>query len=72
MLEIFVTEANTLSEKTLISGDTLFWGTWGRTDLPGGSETEIQRSLSNLNKLPADTVVYPGHDYYGFMLKDNL
>lgn len=60
------------SEKTLISGDTLFFGTWGRTDLPGGSETEIQRSLSNLNKLPADTVVYPGHDYYGFMLKDNL
>ena len=59
------------AEKVLISGDTLFYGSWGRTDLPGGSEVEIQRSLRNLNKLPADTVVYPGHDYYGFMLKDN-
>lgn len=54
-------------EKMLISGDTLFYGTWGRTDLPGGSEVEIMHSLVALKeKIPGDTKVYPGHDYFGF------
>lgn len=49
-------------EKLLFSGDTLFRGTWGRTDLPTGSIKEIMNSITNkLLKLPDDTIVYPGH-----------
>lgn len=55
--------------KILISGDTLFYGTWGRTDLPGGSEVQIMHSLSVLKeKIPGETLVYPGHDYFGFRM----
>ncbi len=50
------------SEKCLFSGDTLFRGTWGRTDLPTGSLEDIMYSISNkLMKLPDETIVYPGH-----------
>ena len=45
----------------LFSGDTLFKGDWGRTDLPGGNEDQIQQSLKRLLSLNEDTVVYPGH-----------
>lgn len=49
-------------EKMLFSGDTLFRGTWGRTDLPTGSIVDIMNSITNkLLKLPDDTIVYPGH-----------
>jgi hydroxyacylglutathione hydrolase len=48
-------------EGVLFSGDTLFASTYGRVDVPGGSEEEMQRSLSRLMKLPKDTIVYPGH-----------
>lgn len=55
------------TEKLLISGDTLFYQSWGRTDLYGGSESQIQASLRGLvKKVPSDTRVYPGHDYSGF------
>jgi hydroxyacylglutathione hydrolase len=48
--------------KKLIAGDTLFAGSIGRTDLPGGSMPKILRSLHNLvASLPEDTVVIPGH-----------
>ena len=46
---------------TLFAGDTLFAGGWGRTDLPGGSVEQLERSLARLGALPADTRVYPGH-----------
>jgi hydroxyacylglutathione hydrolase len=50
------------SHKKLIAGDTLFAGSIGRTDLPGGSTPKILRSLHNLvGSLPDDTVVIPGH-----------
>ena len=50
-------------EKFILTGDTLFCGTYGRTDFPGGSYTEIMDSIRNkLLKLPEDVVVYPGHD----------
>ena len=49
-------------EKLLFSGDTLFRGTWGRTDLPTGSIEDIMNSITNkLLILPDDTIVYPGH-----------
>ncbi len=49
-------------EKFVISGDTLFAGSVGRTDLPGGSFAELEKSIrKELLTLPADTVVYPGH-----------
>ena len=49
-------------EKMLFSGDTLFRGAWGRVDLPTSSFEDIISSITNkLIKLPADTIVYPGH-----------
>ena len=50
------------SEKTLIAGDTLFAGSIGRTDLPGGSFEKIIQSLhETVLALPDETVVVPGH-----------
>ena len=49
-------------DKILISGDTLFEGSVGRTDFPGGSMSNLVRSCrEKLLVLPEDTVVYPGH-----------
>ena len=50
------------AEKRLIAGDTLFAGSIGRTDLPGGSFDKIIDSLhEKVLALPDDTVVVPGH-----------
>ena len=49
------------SEHILFSGDTLFYTTIGRVDLPTGSTKCIEPSLKKLLKLPLDTRVYPGH-----------
>jgi len=50
------------AEKKLIAGDTLFAGSIGRTDLPGGSFEKIMRSLHDkLLSLPDETAVVPGH-----------
>jgi glyoxylase-like metal-dependent hydrolase (beta-lactamase superfamily II) len=49
-------------EKKLIAGDTLFAGSIGRTDLPGGSFDKIIRSLhTRVLALPDETLVVPGH-----------
>jgi glyoxylase-like metal-dependent hydrolase (beta-lactamase superfamily II) len=49
-------------EKKLIAGDTLFAGSIGRTDLPGGDTQKIMRSLHNVVlALPDETLVVPGH-----------
>ncbi len=49
-------------QKVLIAGDTLFQGSIGRTDLPGGNYDKIIRSIhENLLTLPDETVVIPGH-----------
>ena len=54
-------------ENCLFSGDTLFRGTWGRTDLPTSSREDIMNSIVNkLMVLPDETIVYPGH---GMMTK---
>src|SRR5256885_10434783 len=50
------------ADKKLIAGDTLFAGSIGRTDLPGGSFEKIMRSLHDkLLSLPDETAVVPGH-----------
>ena len=50
------------AEKVLIAGDTLFYESYGRTDLDTGSEAAIMRSLrEQLFLLPDDVEVYPGH-----------
>lgn len=49
-------------EKMIFSGDTIFRGTWGRTDLPTGSFEEIMNSIVNkIMILPDDIIIYPGH-----------
>jgi hydroxyacylglutathione hydrolase len=48
-------------EKILFSGDLLFAGSIGRTDLPGGDHQEILRSLERTLTLPDETIVLPGH-----------
>lgn len=61
------------SEKILIAGDTIFYHSWGRCDLPGGSEFEIQQSLKNIyKKVPKDTLVFSGHNECGYFLGENF
>jgi len=50
-----------LCEDVLFSGDTLFAGSIGRTDFPGGSFSEIRNSLYRLGELEGDFRVLPGH-----------
>jgi glyoxylase-like metal-dependent hydrolase (beta-lactamase superfamily II) len=45
----------------LFTGDTLFQGDVGRTDLPGGDEEELRRSLDKIREFPPATVILPGH-----------
>jgi hydroxyacylglutathione hydrolase len=50
--------------KAMLTGDTLFIGDCGRTDLPGGSLKEMFRTLQEkILSLSDDLIVYPGHDY---------
>lgn len=46
----------------LLSGDTLFCGSYGRTDFPGGSGVQLKKSLKRLFDLEGDMTVYPGHE----------
>ena len=49
-------------EQLLFSGDTLFRGTWGRTDVPTGDFEAVIKSITKkLMILPDETIVYPGH-----------
>jgi hydroxyacylglutathione hydrolase len=55
-----------LIEDRLISGDTLFIGSCGRTDLPGSDPSQMYDSLTQrLGALPESTVLFPGHNYGG-------
>ncbi len=45
----------------MFSGDFIFNQGIGRTDLPGGSDVEMQKSLANLKKETKDYTIYPGH-----------
>jgi len=48
-------------EGVLFTGDTLFEGAYGRTDLPGGNEKQIYESLRRLFAMDENIKVYPGH-----------
>ena len=50
-----------ITEDCIFSGDTLFAGSCGRTDFPGGSWSQIQTSLKQLAGLEKNHSVYPGH-----------
>lgn len=48
----------------IFTGDTLFVGAVGRTDLPGGSQKQLVNSIhEKIYTLPGSTIVWPGHDY---------
>ena len=51
------------AEGNLFTGDTLFVGDSGRTDLAGGHRPTLGASIRRLMELPDETVVWPGHDY---------
>ncbi|MGQ9477044.1 MAG: MBL fold metallo-hydrolase [Candidatus Bipolaricaulia bacterium] len=48
-------------DRGLFVGDLIFWGSIGRTDLPGGSQAEMARSLRRIIGLDGDFRLYPGH-----------
>ena len=50
-----------ICESCIFTGDTLFCGSIGRTDFPGGNMDEMLKSLSCLDKLDGDYNIYPGH-----------
>ncbi len=51
-------------EKHLFTGDTLFVGAVGRTDLPGGNFQQLLKSIeTKILPLPEETIILPGHDY---------
>lgn len=53
-----------VDSKVLLTGDTLFIGDCGRTDLPGGNLAQMYESLhEKIMSLPDQLIVYPGHDY---------
>ena len=54
----------------LLTGDTLFAGSCGRTDFPGGSFQQMQRSLKRLADLPGDYKVYPGHEGFSTLERE--
>ena len=66
-IQVLATPGHTLGGVTLLvgdamfSGDTLFAGSMGRTDLPGGNDAQMLASLRRLGRLEGEYTVYPGH-----------
>jgi len=50
-----------VSQQVLFSGDTLFAGSIGRSDLAGGNSQVLKQTLRRLKELPEETAVFPGH-----------
>lgn len=59
-------------EDALFTGDTLFKGSCGRTDLDGGDQIEILKSLKKLCSLDGDFEVYPGHLECTSLIKEKM
>ncbi len=51
------------AENKLITGDTVFVGRCGRTDIVGSNREKLNQSIQKIKKLPDHTEIYPGHDY---------
>ena len=60
-LQVLHTPGHSEGSVTLLCGDTLFAGSCGRTDFPGGSMKQMMASLARLAALPGDYRVLPGH-----------
>jgi len=61
-----------VDNKAILTGDTLFIGDCGRTDLPGGNIADMYKTLQEkIKTLPDHLIVYPGHNY-GNLLYDTL
>ncbi|MGD0645755.1 MAG: MBL fold metallo-hydrolase [Candidatus Bathyarchaeia archaeon] len=56
-----------LGERLVFTGDTLFAGSIGRTDFPGGSISDMRLSLQKLARLPDNFLIYPGHGVTSIM-----
>jgi len=52
-----------VNDFALVTGDTLFIGECGRTDLPGGDANALFDSFEKIRELDPSLIVYPGHDY---------
>ena len=53
-----------VDNEAILTGDTLFIGDCGRTDLPGGSFEQMFKTLQEkIKPLPDNLIVFPGHDY---------
>ena len=52
--------ADAYEDKVIFTGDFLFAGSIGRTDL-GGSDVDMKKSLEKIKKYDKDIVIYPGH-----------
>lgn len=59
-----------VGEKVLMTGDTLFQGSMGRTDFPTGSHTDMINSLRKLKNLEDDITIYPGHGTFSTIGKE--
>ena len=55
-------------ENIMFTGDFIFRGTIGRTDLKGGNMEDMFKSLNKIKKYPKDTIIYPGHGEYTKLL----
>lgn len=59
-------------DSILISGDTIFFHAFGRTDLPGGAEADLVNSVLKITETcGGECAVYPGHERCGFTLSEN-
>ncbi len=57
-------------EKIMFSGDVIFQGSIGRTDLPGADSKKMVNSIKKLLALPLETKIYPGHEGFTTMAKE--
>ena len=59
-----------LIEDAMFSGDTIFAGSIGRTDFPGGNIQQMKKSLKKLASLEDDYQIYPGHESFTSLSKE--